>query len=266
MIVDWWEVWSADYWRSYLGAIGGRIGCLVQWLGARTPHQAVCYSRLHAGRLRALGGHNDIQLVRSIFPAISTRRAPAATPPFILFAGRLIPDKQADLIVPALARARRDLPALRAVIAERDRPERDGIRRAVAAHGLDEAVDLPGFLPQAALDDLLASALCLVLPSRREGYGLAVLEAAAAGVPSVVVAGPDNAAVEWIVDGVNGAVAPSAAETDLASAMLRIHEAGGAIRASTAAWFDDLRARAAQAPALEAMLTLYHDAARTRRA
>ncbi|HEU5434728.1 MAG TPA: glycosyltransferase [Thermomicrobiales bacterium] len=198
-------------------------------------------------------------------PAPGACRGPTASPPFALFAGRLIPDKRAAAIVPAIARARRELPALRAVIAG-DGPERDRIGRVVAAHGLTEAIALRGFLPQAELDALLASAICLVLPSRREGYGLAVLEAAAAGVPSVVVAGPDNAAVEWIVEGVNGAIAPSAAESDLASAILRIHAAGDALRASTAAWFDDLRVRAAQAPALEAMLTLYHDAAGTRRA
>ncbi|HET7091839.1 MAG TPA: glycosyltransferase, partial [Thermomicrobiales bacterium] len=238
---------------------------LVQWLCAQIPQRAVAYSRLHADRLRALGRRDDVQLVRTIAPARAKRRAPAAQPPFALFAGRLIPDKRAAAIVPALARARHALPDVRAVIAG-DGPERDAICRAVAACGLDGAVDLPGFVPQAELDALLTRATCLALPSRREGYGLAVLEAAAAGVPSVVVAGPDNAAAEWIVDGINGAVAPSAAEADLASAMLRIHAAGDALRVSTAAWFDRLRARAEEAPALDTLLTLYREAARSRRA
>ena len=52
--------------------------------------------------------------------------------------------------------------------------------------------------------------MCLVLPSRREGYGLVVVEAAALGTPSVVVRGPDNAATELVEDGKNGFVAPSA--------------------------------------------------------
>jgi glycosyltransferase involved in cell wall biosynthesis len=237
----------------------------MQWLCAQVPQRAICYSRLHAARLRSLGRWGDVRIVRSILPRAAQSRTPAATPPYVLFAGRFIPDKRAAAIVPALARARRACPDLRAVIAG-DGPDRDRIRRAVAAHGLDDAVDLPGFVPQADLDALLASAACFVLPSRREGYGLAVLEAAAAGVPSVVVAGPDNAAAEWIVEDVNGAVAPSAAATDLASAMLRLHNAGDAMRVSTAAWFDALRDRAAQAPPLEAMLTLYHCAARAGRA
>ena len=42
---------------------------------------------------------------------------------------------------------------------------------------------------------------------------MVVVEAAAAGVPAIVVAGPDNAAVEHIEEGVNGFVADAAPET-----------------------------------------------------
>ena len=54
----------------------------------------------------------------------------------------------------------------------------------------------------------MARATCLLLPSTREGYGMVVIEAAAKGVPSVLVAAPDNASTEHITDGVNGFVAP----------------------------------------------------------
>jgi glycosyltransferase involved in cell wall biosynthesis len=60
----------------------------------------------------------------------------------------------------------------------------------------------------------------------------------------VVVADPDNAAVELVEDGVNGVVAPSASADDLAAAILRVRDAGPALRESTAAWF------AANAPRL----------------
>ena len=65
----------------------------------------------------------------------------------------------------------------------------------------------------------MGRAMCMVLPSRREGYGLVVIEAAARGTPSVVVEGPDNAAVELIEEGVNGVVAASASAEDLAAAI-----------------------------------------------
>jgi glycosyltransferase involved in cell wall biosynthesis len=83
----------------------------------------------------------------------------------------------------------------------------------------------------------LRRALCLALPSRREGYGLVVVEAAARGVPSVVVQDPDNAAAELVEEGVNGAVADSAAPGELAAAIVRIHAGGVELRERTADWF-----------------------------
>jgi glycosyltransferase involved in cell wall biosynthesis len=80
--------------------------------------------------------------------------------------------------------------------------------------------------------------MCLALPSRREGYGLIVIEAAAQGTPSIVVQHPDNAAVELVDDGRNGVIARSASPEDLAAAIVRVHSAGAALRQSTADWFE----------------------------
>ena len=66
---------------------------------------------------------------------------------------------------------------------------------------------------------------------------MVVVEAAARGTPSIVVAGEDNAAVELIEDGVNGFVCPSADPVQIAEAIVRVHEAGMSLRESTAAWF-----------------------------
>ena len=91
----------------------------------------------------------------------------------------------------------------------------------------------------------------LGLPSSREGYGLVVVEASARATPSVVVAGPDNAAVELIEEGVNGAVAPSASPHDLGAAIVWAYRGGLTLREATAkAWFD----REAAGLALESSL------------
>ena len=103
--------------------------------------------------------------------------------------------------------------------------------RRVHEFGVEDAVDVPGFVATETVDELMGRALCLLLPSRREGYGLVVIEAAARGTPSIVVPGPDNAAVELIEDGVNGVIAPSASPDDLAAAIVRVHDAGEPLRA-----------------------------------
>jgi glycosyltransferase involved in cell wall biosynthesis len=90
----------------------------------------------------------------------------------------------------------------------------------------------------------------MLLPSRREGYGLIVVEASSLGTPAVVTRAADNAAVELVDDGVNGVIADSASPEDLAAAIVRVHEGGAALRASTCAWF----ARNAQRLSLESSL------------
>jgi glycosyltransferase involved in cell wall biosynthesis len=139
-------------------------------------------------------------------------------------------------LVPALAEARRQVPNLRGEIYG-DGPERGEVLRAIAENGLDGEIVAPGFVDDAVLQESLANALCLALPSRREGYGLVVIEAAARGVPVVVVAGPDNAAVELVEDGTNGVIAQSVQPGELAAAIVRVHEEGAALRDSTADWF-----------------------------
>jgi DNA-binding NarL/FixJ family response regulator len=53
----------------------------------------------------------------------------------------------------------------------------------------------------------------------------------------VVVNDPDNAAVEFVEEGVNGFVAASAAPDVLGEAIVRIHAAGAQLRKTTATWF-----------------------------
>jgi glycosyltransferase involved in cell wall biosynthesis len=90
-----------------------------------------------------------------------------------------------------------------------------------------------------------------------------VVEAAAHGTPSVVVRAEDNAAVELVADGENGVVADSASPEDLAAAILRVHEAGDALRASTAAWFARNARRLSLESSLESVASSYARRARS---
>jgi glycosyltransferase involved in cell wall biosynthesis len=176
--------------------------------------------------------------------------------PVVVFAGRHIPEKQVPAIPPAIAAARERLPDLRAMILG-DGPDRDRVVDVVREMRLEDVVDVPGFVATEVVERELARALCLILPSRREGYGLVVIEAAFRGTPSIVVAGPDNAAVELVEDGENGFIVQSAAPEDLAAAIVLVHEAGQSLRGSTAGWFERNARRLSLRHSLEIVLDAY---------
>jgi glycosyltransferase involved in cell wall biosynthesis len=256
LVVDWFEVWTRDYWLDYLGGVAGRFGWWAQRVSARARHHALCFSRRHARRLEELGHSGKITLLEGLLPPGKAPAEPAAAEPTVVFAGRLIPEKQATAIVPAVALARKRIPELQATIFG-DGPEREPLLRLIDESGLNGAIRAPGFVARELVEDAVRRALCLVFPSRREGYGLVVVEAAALGTPTVVVDAPDNAAVELVEDGVNGFVAESAAPEVLGEAIVRVHSAGGALREATIEWFRGNQERLSLTTSVERVLTVY---------
>ena len=138
-----------------------------------------------------------------------------------------------------------------------DGPERAALEEAIAEHGLQDVVSAPGFADAETVDAEMRRAMCMLLPSRREGYGMVVVEAAARGTPSIVVAGEDNAATELIEEGVNGTVAPRSDPESVAEAIVRIHAAGIALRERTAAWFAQNAERLSLESSLRTVLEAY---------
>jgi glycosyltransferase involved in cell wall biosynthesis len=261
LAVDWFEVWSDAYWREYLGSIGGRFGAGVQRLCARVSQRAFCYSQLHARRLREEGLRGEVTMLRGLYTpngeaARGEAGGEAAEEELVLFAGRMIPEKQAPLAVAAIASAARRIEGLRGELLG-DGPEREEVLAQIARRGLGETVTAPGFAAAETVDAQMRRAMCLLAPSIREGYGLVVVEAAARGTPSVVVASPDNAAVELIEEGVNGFVCASSDPEAIAEAIVRVHTAGPALRESTARWYSQHERELSLEGSLRTVLDVY---------
>ncbi len=256
LVVDWHELWSRSYWREYLGRAGGAVGHAVQAACMRIPQEAFCFSRLHRDRLLAGGVRGPVTLLEGEYAGDLTPPEPHPAEPVAVFAGRHIPEKQVPALVPAIRLARAAIPELSGQIYG-DGPERPQVLAAIEREGLDGVVVAPGFVDGAEIEAALRRALCMVLPSRREGYGLVVVEAAARGTPSVVVRGEDNAAVELVEDGENGVIAASASPDDLAAAIVRVHEEGEALRARTREWFARNAQRLSLGASLDAVAASY---------
>jgi glycosyltransferase involved in cell wall biosynthesis len=236
VFVDWAEVWTRPYWTSYLGRVSGTVAWATQRACVRMTQHAFVPSQLHAQRLLAEGLNGGLTRLSGQFDGtIEDRPLPASADPIVVFAGRHIPEKGVLAIPEAIVAARRDVPELRARILG-DGPDFVELQQRVAALGLQSVIDLPGFIATEDVSRAIGSATCMLLPSTREGYGLVVVEAAAKGTPSIVVAHPDNAAVELIDEGVNGFVADSQSPEDLAACIVKAVRGGEALRQSTWQW------------------------------
>jgi glycosyltransferase involved in cell wall biosynthesis len=236
IICDWHEVWSRDYWNEYLGRLGG-IGALIQAMCARVPQKAYTFSRLHRERLQHLGIETVEQLTGEYAPTASPTRTVASVPHTVVYAGRFIPEKRIELLVEALALLHKEAPAIRAQLIG-DGPTRRRVLKRIDELGLDEVISCPGFVSSDDLDKAMSSALCVVQPSSREGYGMVVVEASHRGVPAIVVAAPDNAAIELISDGRNGFSIEQAEPELLASAMAECERRGAELRRTTIEWYE----------------------------
>jgi glycosyltransferase involved in cell wall biosynthesis len=105
--------------------------------------------------------------------------------PYVLFVGGIQPRKDPLTAVEALALVDGDLSL---VIVGAEKRGGDEVRSAVKRLGLEQRVELAGHVERDELATLYRGALCLVFPSRYEGFGLPVLEAMASGTPVVATA------------------------------------------------------------------------------
>jgi glycosyltransferase involved in cell wall biosynthesis len=261
IFVDWIEVWTRAYWRRYAGLVSGSIGWLVQRACVRIPQTAFSMSRLHAERLVAEGYPDRPTVLPGIY-AESQDEPPvvAVDPALVVYAGRHVREKRVPALVHGFARAKAQRPDLRLAIYG-DGPERQHIQALVRELGLEADVNVAGRQPETEIEEAFARAACVATASEREGYGLVVVEAAARGTPSVVVAGPENAATELISEGVNGEIARDSSPEEVARALLRVIEAGSSLRTSTSEWFDANASTLTLERSLETVLAAYAQAA-----
>ena len=264
VVSDWLEVWGWRQWRAYSGAVMGTVAAVLQFLAIRLGNLHTVNSHFTGSRIRSYRRSAApvtlglIDLVGTASDATTERGGE----PYLIFIGRHIADKRLIDLLPALVTARTQVGDLRLVIVGSG-PETAAVAARVSELGLEGVVSLVGRVSDDALHTLLAGARALVNPSRREGFGLVVAEAAAVGTPSVVVAGADNAAAELVHDGVNGNVAVSVRSHDLAAAIVAVVTAGEPLRRSTKAWFDEERTTGGLSRSIDEIVRAYR-VARTR--
>ncbi len=106
--------------------------------------------------------------------------------PYILFLSRIHYKKGLDYLADAFAIVARERPDVQLVVAGSDGGYQGEFERMIDAHGLRERTHLVGALY--GVDKLAAfnDAACFCLPSRQEGFSIAITESLACGTPAVV--------------------------------------------------------------------------------
>jgi glycosyltransferase involved in cell wall biosynthesis len=122
----------------------------------------------------------------------STDRNAGESIPTLLFLGRLHVKKGIDLLIDVMAELRRRGQAARLLIAGQgeagyEADLRDQTRRL----GLDDVAQFLGLVTGDAKTSLFQSADLFVLPTSQENFGIALIEAAACGVPLLTTRGVD---------------------------------------------------------------------------
>jgi glycosyltransferase involved in cell wall biosynthesis len=130
---------------------------------------------------------------------------------------RLAPSKGQDDVIAAFATLLAEFPAARLLVVG-DGEDRERLERLVAQLGVARAVRFTG--QRTDVPRVLDALDVFVHPSRREPFGLAVLEAMAAGKP--VVASTDGAFPEFVDDGMTGLLVPPGDVAQLACVLRRL--------------------------------------------
>ncbi len=199
--VTWHEVWSRAYWREYLG-LAGWAAWLVERLAMRLPDMIIAASPQTAERLhRVLGGDTPISTVPNGIDLSAIRAAyPDPDPTDLVVVGRLIEHKRVGMVLDMLARLHASGHRATCRIIG-DGPERTALQTQAQALGIGAAVEFRTDVgEQKELYALLKSSRLFVSLSVREGFGMAVLEAIACGLPVLTTAAPDNHAQHLVRD------------------------------------------------------------------
>jgi glycosyltransferase involved in cell wall biosynthesis len=167
--------WDLPFWRFFL-YWSAMVSRTVIAISPATLSDLERYYRLPEARCRMVASGVD-----AAFFEIARLRP---SEPFLLTVSTLHPHKNLDGLLRAFARFHAARPAYRLVVCGLNGFASGRLHELREELGLAGAVEFPGWIPRAGLHALYARAAAFIFPSRFEGFGMPVLEALAAGLPT----------------------------------------------------------------------------------
>lgn len=146
-----------------------------------------CTCQQEAEELRQLGVDCDIRIIPHPYTGPVRNSTGSESGLRLLFLSRLHPMKGLDVLLPAFAEVVSHHPDAELVVAGSGEPNYEKkIKRRTERLDIVESVSFPGFVTADDKEDAFDSCDVFILPSQRENYGIAVVEAMARGLPVVI--------------------------------------------------------------------------------
>ncbi len=158
------------------------------WLSAKVPDATIVVSRALGEHYELVYGRECVYIPNGVSPkrarqpnVIATKYGLSAGG-YVLFVGRLVPEKNVDLLL----RAFRDVPGDRRLVIAGGSSYTDEYSETLRElASLDERVIMTGYVYGEELDELYTNAAVFVIPSALEGLPLTLLEAIGSGIPVI---------------------------------------------------------------------------------
>lgn len=208
LIITWHEVWGLKYWLSYMGK-KGILGYSIERLSSflpdkiisvskHTTEKLVKYLRVKPKKISTIPNAINIKKIRNIKPAKETSD--------VIFVGRLNEHKNIDVLIKSIKILAEKNLKIKCIIIG-DGPEKENLQELTKQLSLTNNIIFKGFIEKHEdVLSLIKSSKVFCLPSTREGFGIALIEANSCGIPVITTNHKDNASKTLIKEGKNGFV------------------------------------------------------------
>lgn len=194
-VISWLEYWSKEYCANYYSSLIYGVQNAVLGMADKI----ISISSTTTQKLLEQGVSEE--RVQTIPLGINLHEGKGGKEDQVLFAGRLIKEKNVDLLIKAL-RVLKDEGFSTRLIILGDGPEKQGLQELAERLGVGDLVFFRGFVDDhEEVLGLMGSSRVFALPSEREGFGLVLLEAMSNDCICLTLDHEDNAAKEFVKEG-----------------------------------------------------------------
>lgn len=199
LIVEWLEIWPLNYWQSYLGNIIGIFAFLVQNLSLKIGSIKICFTNKISMRLVKSNPRSEILKLPGIImeDEINNEKIFQHRND-IIFLSRFNEEKQPILAIDSVIQFKKSgWQGIFNIIGTG--PLLEEIREYVISKKAESYIKIYVNISDQEVKEKFKSSFVLLHTSRREGFGLSIVEAAVQGVPQILLNYDENLSTELAI-------------------------------------------------------------------